>query len=45
MSKLTLRRRRKRRRVASAVERTALRVITALWLARLLVRHALNPGR
>jgi hypothetical protein len=38
-------RRRRRNRVARAIEDAALRVLAALWLARLFVRHGLRYVR
>lgn len=38
-------RRRRRNRVARAIEHVALRVLSAIWLVRLFIRHGLRYVR
>ncbi|HSL64189.1 MAG TPA: hypothetical protein VK874_05970 [Gaiellaceae bacterium] len=36
---------RRRNRIANAIEQVALRILTVLWIARVLLRHARLAGR
>jgi hypothetical protein len=45
MIRVSLPHRRRRNRLAKALERSVVRVIATLWLARFLVRRGLLAGR